>query len=319
VSRVLLTGANGFVGSFLCDALSSAGHSVRAALRADHPLADGVEKAIVGEIGSGTRWREALVGVDWIVHLAARAHVMHAGAENAALYDEVNARGTLALATAAAAAGVQRLVYVSSIKVNGEETAGRRLFTAADEPSPRDAYGRSKWMGEQHLREVAARTSMEAVVVRPPLVYGPGVRANFLRLMQWVDREWPLPLGAVHNRRSLVSVWNLCGLLVESLQHPAAAGRTWMVSDGEDLSTPDLIRRIGRNMSRRVRLLPVPITLLSSCARLLGRQSEVARLTGSLEVEVGSTRRELGWSPAVTVDEGLARTVAWYRTTRRRT
>jgi UDP-glucose 4-epimerase len=236
---------------------------------------------------------------------------MHDLSSSSHLYMETNAYGTRCLAEAAARAGVRRFVFLSTVKVNGERTVGR-AYTATDDPRPMDSYGTSKWLGEKSVFEVAARTGMEATVVRSPLVYGPGVRANFLRLLRWVDGQRPLPLAAVENRRSLVSVWNLCDLLGHLLRCPEAPGRLWMVSDGEDLSTPELVRRIGRAMNRRVRLIAVPTSLLRSCGRLLRREAEIARLCGSLTVDVERTRRELAWNPPVTVDEALARTVAWY-------
>lgn len=315
--RVLVTGATGFVGRVLCGALTGAGHTVRAALRSDlSSLPDGCEPVVVGELGAQTDWRGALAGVDCVVHLAARAHTPQSSAADAEAYMEINARGTATLAAAAAAAGVCRFLYLSSIKVNGEETV-THAYTPEDPPNPSDTYGLSKWLGEKHLLDVTASGSMEAVVVRAPLVYGPRVRANFLRMLQWVEREWPLPLGAVHNIRSLVSVWNLCDLLSLLLTHPDAAGRTWMVSDGEDLSTPELIRRIGQAMNSRVRLWRVAPPLLQICGSLLGQREMLARVCGSLTVDIMHTRRELGWSPPLSVDEGLARTCSWYCAERR--
>jgi nucleoside-diphosphate-sugar epimerase len=312
MTRVLVTGATGFVGSFLCEALARADYRVRGALRTDRvvPAAIG-EKVIIGEINSTTDWTRALDGVDAIIHAAARSHVLHPGTGPANLYFETNERGTERLANAAARMQVQRLVYLSSIKANGEETVAH-AYTPADEPQPQDDYGLSKWRAEQHVAAASQGSGMQAVILRPPLVYGPGVRANFLRLLQWVHGGWPLPLGAVRNARSLVSVWNLCDFLVLVLKHPQAPGRTWMVSDGEDLSTPDLIRRLGSAMGRQVLLPSVPVTLLKACAGLLGRRGELARLCGSLQVDISQTRAALGWSPPVTVHESLARTVAWY-------
>jgi nucleoside-diphosphate-sugar epimerase len=310
--RVLVTGATGFVGSVLCDAAVRSGYVIRAALRTEHRVPAAVsERVVVGDINAGTDWNQALRNVDLVLHVAARAHILGDEPCNAHLYTETNVHGTQRLAEAAARAGVQRLVFMSSVKVNGEDS-GNGVYGPDDVPHPRDAYGESKALAEGSLRAVAAQTSMQTVCVRSPLVYGPGVRANFLRLLNWVYEEWPLPLGAVHNRRSLVSLWNLCDLLVHVLGHPAAANRTWMVSDGEDLSTPDLVRRMGSAMNRRVRLLPVPAGLLHLAGGVMRRKAEVARLCGSLAVDVTRTRDELGWSPPVSFDEGLARTVSWY-------
>jgi len=312
MSRVLVTGASGFVGSTLCETLASAGYRVRAAVRDDtrHTPA-GAERAVVGDIGPETRWQEALAGVDFVIHLAARAHVMD-GTVSPAEYLKTNGEGTQALAEQCAQAGVKRFIYQSSIKVNGE-AAPERGFSPQDPPQPQDPYGVSKWAGEQSVARVAQRGMMQAAIVRSPLMYGPGVRANFLRLLRWVDRERILPLGAVHNRRSLVGIWNLCDLLATLLVSPGAPGRTFMVSDGEDVSTPELIRRLARAMGRRARLVAVPTVMLRAAGTVLGRRPEVARLCGSLTVDLSDTRAALGWSPPVSLDEGLRRTVEWYR------
>src|SRR5262252_1183278 len=310
MSRVLVTGATGFIGSTLCEQLAAAGYAVRAALRNDRAVSDCIaEKVITGDIASADLgW--ALEGVDAVIHAAARAHVLHDSPANSDLYTQTNVHGTLRLAEAAAQAGVRRFIFLSSIKVNGEEAS--RAYTADDRPSPQDAYGRSKWLAEKALQEVAARTGMEAVIVRPPLVYGPGVRANFLRLLRWVENGWPLPIASIRNRRSLVSVWNLSDLLIRTVTRAAASGRVWLVSDGEDLSTVELIRRLGRAMDRPVRLLPVPVGALRAAAGLLGKAAEAERLCGSLFVDITPTRRGLDWKPPLTVAEGLARTVSWY-------
>jgi UDP-glucose 4-epimerase len=259
----------------------------------------------------------ALRDLDVVIHLAARAHILHDSSANSNLYIETNVRGTERLADASADAGIRRFVFLSSIKVNGEETIDH-AYTTDDEAQPRDAYGSSKWHAEQRVREIAKRTGMEAVIVRPPLVYGPGVRANFLRLLRWVDRELPLPLGAIENSRSLVSIWNLCDLLVRVLEHPRAPGHSWMVSDGEDLSTPELIQCLARAMKRRVRLAPIPIGVLTLFGVLAGRRAEVARLCGSLTVNIEHTCRELEWAPPMKVDEAIDRTVTWYLSEGRR-
>jgi nucleoside-diphosphate-sugar epimerase len=310
--RVLVTGATGFVGHTLCELLARTGYVVRAALRNERPVPASIsETAVVGDIAATTEWRAALRGVDLILHVAARVHVLHEARASADLYMETNARGTKQLAKAAAEAGVRRFVYLSSVKVNGEETKDH-AYSASDEPRPQDAYGTTKWLAEKYVTETAARTKMETVIVRSPLVYGPGVRANFLRLLRWVDKGWPLPLGAIENSRSIVSIWNLCDLLACLLTHSHAPGRIWMVSDGEDVSTPELIQLLGSTMHRRVRLVPVPVALLRLGGGLLGRKSEISRLCDSLLVNIEETRRVLEWSPPITMDESLARTVAWY-------
>jgi UDP-glucose 4-epimerase len=310
--RILITGANGFVGSALCRTLAQSGHVLRAGLRGECSMPEGVaEKAIVGDISTALDWRPSLRGVGAVVHAAARAHVLQDSADSEKLYLETNTHATRQLAEAAAQAGVRRFIYLSSIKVNGEETFGSG-YESSDVPNPQDAYGRSKLLGEESVLEVSARTGMQVAIVRPPLVYGPGVRANFLRLMRWVEAGWPLPLGSVNNRRSLVSIWNLCDLLARLLNDPLPSGRAWLVSDSEDLSTPDLISRIGVAMGRNVRLVPVPTRLLQGAATLTGRKAEFARLCGSLTVDISQTRNELGWSPPVTVNESLSRTVRWY-------
>lgn len=315
--RVLVTGATGFVGTVLCEVLADAGCTVRAALRQQRILPPSVsESIVVGDIGAVTEWRAALRGVDAIIHAAARAHVLGDSAANADRYMESNARSTLRLAQTAAQAGVRRFVLLSSIKVNGEGTTSRP-YGAADVPAPQDAYGRSKLAAESALAQIAATTGMETVSVRPPLVYGSGVRANFLRLLSWVDHGRPLPFGAIDNRRSLISVWNLCDLLLRVVQTSTAPARVCLASDGEDLSTPDLIRRIAATMNRRVHLLPVPVTLLRLGGAITGKGAEIARLCGSLVVDSSSTCRELSWSPPLTLDEGLRRTVAWYQESRR--
>jgi nucleoside-diphosphate-sugar epimerase len=312
MTRVLLTGATGFVGRNLGSLLAHSPYIVRAALRAPgRPPAGIAEVAAVGDITSQTDWSAALADVDTVIHAAARAHRPNDPAEEP--YLEVNARGTGCLARAAARAGVRRFVYLSSIKVNGEGITDRP-YRVGDPPRPGDAYASSKWLGEQYLQEVVAASAMQGVVVRAPLVYGPGVKGNFLRLLRWVQAGRPLPLGGIHNMRSLVNVWNLCDLLRLLLEHPLAAGRTWMVSDGEDLSTPELVRRMARAMGRPVRLLTVPRPLLSVVARLTGASAEFARLCGSLTVDISTTRGELGWTPPVAASTGIARTVDWYLT-----
>jgi nucleoside-diphosphate-sugar epimerase len=311
--RVLVTGATGFVGGHLCETLTAAGYIVRSAVRTTPPGRPlrSAEVVLVGEIDKETHWEEALRGVDLVVHAAARAHVLGDPAANSHLYFDVNAHGTHRLALAAAKAGVQRFVYLSSIKVNGEESVGR-AYSSEDVPQPQDPYGASKLLGERLLAEVGANSKMAIATVRPPLVYGSGVRANFLRLLSWVHKGVPLPLGAVKNTRSLISVWNLCDLVMLLLQHPAAPGQVWLASDGLDLSTPGLITRLGAALARPVHLLPVPVGLLRLGGLVCGKRAMVERLCGSLVVDITPTRDQLGWSPPLSVDDSLARTAAWY-------
>jgi UDP-4-keto-D-QuiNAc 4-reductase len=312
MTRVLVTGATGFVGSQLCEALSRRGYIVRGALRTDQPLLNEMaEKAVVGEIGALTEWGRALEGVERVVHCAARAHIIGDQLSQQHLYMETNALGTERLAKACAAAGVRRFIYLSSVKVNGDGSAGRP-FASLDRPTPTDAYARSKWQGEIRLQSIAAGSAMDTAIVRSPLVYGPRVRANFLRLLRWVDRGLPLPFGAVKNSRSMVSVWNLCDLIERLLRDALPPHAVFMVSDGADLSTPELITKIGVALRRPARLLPVPVTLLRALGALCGRRAELERLCGSLTVDISSTRSELGWSPPLSVDDGLARTADWY-------
>ena len=308
--RVLVTGATGFVGRHLCTALVERGYAVRAAVRSEGGNF-AFEQAVVGEIDARTDWGAALEGVDAVVHLAARVHVMR-GDKSLDSFVRTNALGTQRLATEAARRTVRRFVYLSTVKVNGEKT-GDRPFTAADEPHPEDAYGISKCLGEQYLREIAAKTRLQAVIVRAPLVYGPGARANFLRLMQLVDKGLPLPFGAIDNRRSLVNIWNLQDLLVNVLTNDAAPGRIWMVSDGDDLSTPQLVQRIATAMGRTARLVPVPESVLRLCGSMIGARAAIARLCNSLTVDVATTCADLAWSPPVSMNEALARTAHWYR------
>lgn len=307
-TKVSITGATGFVGRALVAKLMALHHfDVLALIRQKpvHVLA-GVQYLQVSDLSPDTDWQLGLSGVGVLVHAAARVHVMNETVVDPLTeFRRVNVDGTLNLARQAAAAGVRRFVFVSSIKVNGEATELVRPFTANDEPAPLDAYGISKMEAEQGLRKIAAATGMEVVIIRPPLVYGPGVKANFQAMMRWLARGVPLPLGAIHNRRSLVALDNLVNLIVTCVDHPAAANQTFLVSDGEDLSTTQLLQRMGKALGKPARLLPVPPALLNLGAALVGKSAIAQRLCGSLQVDISKTQQLLGWTPPLSVDEGL--------------
>jgi len=305
-ARVLVTGANGFIGRHLCQHLAERGYRVRAAVRSTSALAPATEIAVVGNLGARTEWSAALRDVDFVVHAAARTR----GASDAESFLETNVQGTRSLATAAGVAGVGRLVLLSTVKVNGEEN-NLRALGPDDPPRPQDHYADSKLRAEQALTDICRGSGMPYAIVRAPLVYGPGVGGNFLRMMRWVDQEYPLPFGAVHNRRSLVGVWNLIDLVAQLLDG-SWPDRIWMASDDEDLSTPELLRRLAGAMGRKPRLIAVPENLLRLAGHITGRRAEIQRLCGSLFVDVSRTRALLGWKPPVDVAVGLARTAAWF-------
>jgi nucleoside-diphosphate-sugar epimerase len=311
--RVLVTGAHGFVGGHLCALLRQAGHSVVEAVRKRDPAAaPGGEVVETGAIERFDGWAPLLRGVDAVVHLAARVHVMsESEADPEQAFRNVNTLATERLAGAAATAGVRRFVYSSSVKVNGEAT-GSKPFDALDAPAPVDAYGRSKLAAEQAIARVASSGAIEFTVVRPPLVYGPGVGGNVLRLMRWIERGVPLPLACVRNARSLVSVWTLCDLLARCLDAPRAANRTLMVADGTDLSTPELVRHLARGIGRPARLFPAPPALLRVAGALAGRSAEVDRLIGSLQVDTSATRELLDWVAPIDAATALERTGRWF-------
>lgn len=313
--RILVTGATGFIGGHLCARLHAAGHEVRAAVRRPAVLPAGCQHSLVGEIGPSTDWAPALADVEAVVHLASYSPAAHASAtEQAEAYRRINIEGSIRLARAAAAAGVRRLIYLSTVKVNGEETALDAPFTAESPPQPQNVYGRSKWEAEQRLlQERAGGSAPELIILRVPLVYGPGVRDNFLALLRLVERGVPAPLACVRNRRSMLYVKSLADAIARTLAAPRWPARTYLLSDGEDLSTPELIRRIAAQMARPARLWPVPVPLLKAAGRLSGRRGMIERLTGSLTVDSRPFREDYGWSPPFRVDMGLRETVGWYR------
>lgn len=300
-NHFLITGANGFVGAALCTELHERKLVVRAVVRSASLANEKADIVSVGSIGSETNWSEALRDVDVVIHLAARVHVMHdISADPLEEFRKVNVAGTENLARQAAQAGVKRLVYVSSIKVNGEATSGERRFSEADAPDPQDPYGVSKWEAEQVLHKVAAETGLEVVIVRPPLVYGMGVKGNFAQMLKVLAKGIPLPLASVNNRRSLVYVGNLVDALILCANHPAAVGKTYLVCDGDDISTPDLLRELGDAMHHPARLFACPPALFKLFGKLTGRANQVERLLGSLRVNSDKIRRELGWVPPYT-------------------
>jgi nucleoside-diphosphate-sugar epimerase len=305
-----LTGASGFVGSALLHRLVATGQGLRASYRVLPPtLPAGVECLAIPDFQSEGAWRDALKGVKVLVHAAARVHVMDEDAADPLQeFRRINVKGTLALGRWAAETGVQRFVFISSVKALGEGTLPGAPFFADTPPAPEDAYGISKREAEQGLQELAQETGMEVVIIRPPLVYGPGVKANFASMMRWLFRGIPLPLGAVtHNRRSFVALDNLVDLIVVCISHPAAANQTFLVSDGDDLSTVELLQRMGRALGRRVYLPVIPAFLLNWGACLTGKKDVYDRLCGSLQVDIRKNRQLLDWVPPLTVDEGLKR------------
>jgi nucleoside-diphosphate-sugar epimerase len=307
--KVLVSGASGFVGTGLCAELFRLGQSVRAAVRSATTQVTGIETVSVGEINGETDWTEALLGIKVIIHLAARVHVMK---DNAACPLEasrkVNVDGTINLFRQAAKAGVQRFIFISSIKVNGENTLPGQPYTTENQTEPTDCYGISKRDAENELRQLALQTGMDVVIIRPPLVYGPGVKGNFQTMLRWLKKGVPLPFGAIHNKRSFVSLDNLVDLIITCINHPAAANQTFLAGDGEDLSTTELLQRLGNALGEPVRLLPLPVCLIKIGARILGKRDIAQRLCDSLQVDISKTRTVLGWNPPVTVDASLKKT-----------
>ncbi len=308
MNKVLVTGANGFVGSALCVALQARDINFVPVVRhANHD-----KQRAVGDLSVATKWKNHLIGCDTVIHLAARVHVMHDTSKDPlAAFREVNVEATLNLARQALLCGVRRLVFVSSVKVNGEKTTDHP-FTFHDAPAPVDSYGISKMEAEQALLALSRETGLEVVIVRPPLVYGAGVRANFLRLMQLANMGLPLPLGSIHNRRSMVALDNLIDLLVTCAHHPVAAGQTFLVSDEHDVSISELLRMLAGAMGRRSCLLPLPAGIIAGLAALFGKSAVASRLLDSLQVDIAHTKLQLGWKPVVSMQEAVNRTTAYF-------
>jgi len=309
-SQITLTGASGFIGHAVWKRIErDANHKLRLIFRGEplQPVASAMESGV--DFMAGSDCERAVLGSSVVIHAAARVHIMsEQTTDPLAEFRKINVAGTLNLARFAASAGVKRFVFLSSIKVNGEATLLGRPYKADDVPKPEDPYALSKWEAEQGLLSVARETGMEVVIIRPVLVYGPGVKANFRSMMTWLNKGTPLPLGAIHNKRSLVALDNLVDLIMTCIDHPAAVNQTFLVSDGNDISTTELLQRMGTALGKPARLLPVPMPLLQVGAALLGKREVAQRLCGSLQVDISKTQELLGWQPPVSVDEAMRRT-----------
>lgn len=311
--NVFVTGANGFVGQSLVKTLLKTEHNVISGVR-EYPLKKlDCEYRLIGNLEDNTSLTSILKDVDVIVHSAARVHVMNdKSTDPLSEFRKVNVEGTLNLAREAVKAGVKRFVFISSIKVNGESTEPGKPYTAESRPSPVDPYGISKYEAEQALLALAQETGLEISIVRPVLVYGPNVRANFLTMMKWVERGVPLPFGAIHNKRSIVALDNLVDLILICAVHPAAINQVFFASDGNDLSTTQMIQQLGTAFGKPARLLPIPMKLLSCVFTLLGKKSLSQRLCSSLQVDITKNKRLLGWTPPVSVNAAMYKTARSY-------
>lgn len=312
--KVLVTGANGFIGKSLCEEMLRQGWQVKAAMRTSIQMPEGIEVVEIENIDGDTDWKSALQEVAVIIHLAARVHVMQDDVENPLqAYLKVNLHGTENLAQQAARAGVKRFVFVSTIKVNGEETDGHSRYTEQDLPTPQCPYSISKWQAEQVLHRIAQESDLQVVIIRPPLVYGPGVKGNFNHLLAAIDKGIPLPLAGAHNKRSLIYVGNLVSALIVCATHPVATGQTYLVSDGKDISTAFLVKKISEALGRANRSFYFPAMLLRIAASVLGRADQIDRLFGALRISDAKLRGELSWNAPYTFEQGLTVTAAWYR------
>ena len=306
--NVVLTGATGFLGKRLSATLDAKSDLNITAVVRRHVDVPASHVAVVTSIDSNTDWSIALINQQVVIHAAARAHVMKdEAADPLAEYRRVNVDGTLNLAQQAAKACVKRFIFISSVKVNGEQTSSGQLFTAEDTPAPEDAYGISKYEAELGLQNIAEESGMEVVIIRPPLVYGPQVKGNFASMINLVEKGFPLPLGSIHNQRSLVALDNLVDLIITCIDHPAAANQVFLAGDGQDLSTTELLRGVAKAAGKPLRLIPVPASLLMFAATLIGKKAMAQRLLGSLQVDSSKARDLLGWEPPITVEEGLRR------------
>jgi nucleoside-diphosphate-sugar epimerase len=313
MTNILVTGANGFVGKALVTSLIEGDVKITACVRHNNtPLYKGV-KQVIQTVDSKTDWKKDLVDIDVVIHLAARVHVMNDTELNSLLaFREINTAGTLNLARQASLAGVKRFIFISSIKVNGESTDTTLKFKADDKVSPSDPYAISKFKAELGLLALAEKCTMDVVIIRPPLVYGPGVKANFAVMMRWVYKRIPLPLGAIHNQRSLVALDNLVNFIIHCIDHPKAANEIFLISDGEDVSTTQLIQKIAKSLQKKIWLVSVPAKLIRYFAKLVGKGDEIDRLLGSLQIDNSKAKQLLSWSPVITMNEQLKKMAMEY-------
>ena len=312
--KVMVSGATGFVGSALVRRIAEdSSYQLTAVVRCDHNVPNNTMVVKVGDISGSTDWSEALMGVNVVVHTAARVHIMSDSSDDPlSEFRSVNTQGTLNLAKQAAKAGARRFIFISSIKVNGEFTVAGSSFKPDTSYIPTDPYGLSKYEAELCLQKIAQETGMEVVIIRPPLVYGPGVKGNFVSIMKWLNKGIPMPLGAINNKRSLVSLDNLVDLIATCIDHPNAANKTFLVSDDNDISTSNLLTKLAVSLNSPKRLLPIPGSWLMFCAKLLGKQDVALRLLGSLQVDITKTKALLDWTPPYTVDESLKKTAQFF-------
>jgi len=312
--KILVTGASGFVGSQLCPYLVERGHEVVAVVRSAGTAPTGTSELVIDNIGAETNWDAQLAGIDAVIHLAARVHVMRDNSDDPLLeFRKVNVAGTNALAVAAARQKVKRFVFLSSIKVNGERT-DLHPFTVADIPDPQDDYGVSKFEAETELRELEAKTGIEVVIIRTPLVYGPNVGGNFVRILGLASSRVPLPFGSVRNRRTMISIWNLVDLLERAATEPEASGALLLAGDARSPSTAELVRTLRAATGRRPAVFAFPTALMTTVGRLTARSDVVNRLLDSLEVEAGSSSNSWRWTPRYSFEDGVSRTAEWFRT-----
>jgi nucleoside-diphosphate-sugar epimerase len=314
MTKILITGATGLVGRALFENLKpKKRYLIHLSTRINQEkLFEGAKVFNIGEIDSNTDWNDALDGVDCVVHCAARVHKAEKKTGTLNAYRRINVEGTRSLAEQAVEMGIKRFIFLSSVKVNGEGTIASKSFQYNDTPKPEDAYGISKWEAEQALLEISKQTKLEVVIIRPPLVYGEGVKGNFLRLLDLVYKQIPLPFAKINNLRSFIGLDNLIDLIICCFDHPKAGGKTFLISDGEDISTSDLIRKLSKFMDKSPRLFQAPQSIIKLIGCLFGKSLEVKRLFGSLQADNSYTREVLGWSPVYTLHEGLEKTVRWY-------